>query len=1335
MARTDGIFAKLIKDRNFQNNPFILQMKYLNQIKALNHEEVLDFLKSQVDNPDFLGEVANHKESYLPLFFKHKFYRETVIKECVKTPQDLLFFFTECLNANFIPPYNYVEQLISEALPGNEIEKMVMELITKFPSLPVTVQFMMSLINQGFTQAALTILLTKGELQKPEIIFLLLKSGQESPELIELALAHEGISQSLLAEIIEGNFKYSDNLLNKILHQVEFNEGIEASSFLKKYSDRLSAPVLHKLLNQVQADKLAQPRDTYSYRRYSHYKESLSWNPEFEKIDLEMISDFVITEVPEGSKFRSQYIRNNPEKSTDGELLELAETSSLPGVFKELLSRELTLIKKVALTKFEVLPPSELADKVSRYDNDYEKRIFFYEALPSKYRQALHKTMPLDKIPKVDTSRKKSYFFEAFQGLKKKELGVFRESLSHGYSLNQFVEDSHQSSKSTGCENLYLDEELVQELTKVEFLALAQTPINMRQRYYYGDEEIKELNFKLTVSEAAQVKEKIGVVNAFDNVDNQEQLILSPEFTEEEVIQVVENRRARIFTNPVLLKAFLTRTKSSGQAQEISSESVAEMAKYLTSQELQSLVDFKQYSGIADYINIKGTDGEYLVSYEIVKNYISGKYSIEDESLIEALSIRDPEYTKQLVEAYLQGNKGLTAFFGKSINIRRSKLDFFKKIQSQLKTSPAEIVEEIFSKGGYLEDFQNALVNYRSSLMEYHQGRTVKVKQVSHQELDSISALMGVNIVIEKLALTGYLYHLPSDELSNNIKINNLVIGDVDLDRVGGISKLIKLWQPQAVQVDPTIDPVFKLSLAEQGLAGLQVPECAVEVIQMPDLIKRLNVELLKKIEPYGLLIDEKFINEYLEQFITNQEMMQWLYDRVGHLQNYMVSQSDAVGYHHSDDEEKYVNFLAQIGVQVVPDDEYEIIKIMQKIREQGNNFEPVDVSKFSLQQKTALIKFIEEEIDPNYSKLNLVAVNLDTFDVLTSYESMKSVFSLDDQDLIRLLNIPPNLQTKKFMKAFRDLVSLGGGGFTYKVDTLKRIVPIINPEVNLELSDFINYENAQSLEESESLSVIDVNTLLQVEQNAALVKSCGIFLKGQKKSGILRFLRSASQHGENYLRDIFEMINAVINGANALSERVISLKSEGAEFNQATIAELESSINGLRERLAEVAEMDEAKHMHDRLTPLLSFIKSDPVQPLGQDKFSKLEKSKELESALGYQLFFPKTRGDLQYLGDRNGWCVNYHRSYGDNVIQKGNILVGICETGMPSSKENVIALAHYLNKGNGRYQLEQLKWSKLKKNGSTNVDATHNFKHQSILHEISSYLKEYERQKGSQG
>ena len=85
--------------------------------------------------------------------------------------------------------------------------------------------------------------------------------------------------------------------------------------------------------------------------------------------------------------------------------------------------------------------------------------------------------------------------------------------------------------------------------------------------------------------------------------------------------------------------------------------------------------------------------------------------------------------------------------------------------------------------------------------------------------------------------------------------------------------------------------------------------------------------------------------------------------------------------------------------------------------------------------------------------------------------------------------------------------------------------------------------------------------------------------------------------------------------------------------------------------------------------------------------------------------------------------------------MIKKGNILVGICEKGKESSRENVVALAHYTKNGADSYSLEQLKWSSRKQGGRNNVDATGAFKHGEILTQIKTYLKEYNAKKALAG
>ena len=65
--------------------------------------------------------------------------------------------------------------------------------------------------------------------------------------------------------------------------------------------------------------------------------------------------------------------------------------------------------------------------------------------------------------------------------------------------------------------------------------------------------------------------------------------------------------------------------------------------------------------------------------------------------------------------------------------------------------------------------------------------------------------------------------------------------------------------------------------------------------------------------------------------------------------------------------------------------------------------------------------------------------------------------------------------------------------------------------------------------------------------------------------------------------------------------------------------------------------------------------------------------------------------------------------------------------QEGKEASKENVIALGHFLKNGKD-FRLEQLRWSKHKKAGRTNMDATGAFNHGKIKAMIIDHLRSRE-------
>lgn len=326
-------------------------------------------------------------------------------------------------------------------------------------------------------------------------------------------------------------------------------------------------------------------------------------------------------------------------------------------------------------------------------------------------------------------------------------------------------------------------------------------------------------------------------------------------------------------------------------------------------------------------------------------------------------------------------------------------------------------------------------------------------------------------------------------------------------------------------------------------------------------------------------------------------------------------------------------------------------------------------------------------------------------------------------KSVLSLFKINHISSNKKVISSLNELILLKGQKFLLKVNIFSDLINKINPRIDLSHEDFISISKNGELSGSNLIEKMDISTIMFLNQ--AFDSKMLFFLESKEKSHNISFIKSCSEKEQSYIRDIFQMIESIKNGLACIDGRIESTSSEEE------LVRLKDAKDRINARLMEVVSLNNAEAIHDRLIPILSFIKSDPLQPLGQDKFKKLENNKTIEEQLGYHLFFPKTREDPIYLGDNNGWCVNYHRHYGDNVISRGNILVGICEKGTSASRENVIALAHYLKQGVSELFLEQSKWSTKKKDGQRNVDATRDFKHEDIKSIIVAFIEKEMRSK----
>lgn len=1294
---------------------------HLNEITKLKPQEVREYVKQNINDEAFIFEIVENKEISVPLLLSNKILPEQVVSKLSDSLENITFLLDSFINANYIPSVSFIDSL---SCFGAASDGLVKKAINSFPTIQMSTQILIKLINDELMDSAIALVKQRTEFQKPEILFLLLNSGANDSQIIELATNTELLITKVLDSFNNRNFKnYSHLALSSVFKKASDDVVL---NFINKFE--ISATQISEMdITSEALEKLLRVFKDKKSRSWSMYADYIKWSPELEK--LENLYGFIVEDCPIESKFRKAWISRNPEHATDDELVELIGeaigSKILEKAYKELITRPINLIKKVGTKQIpEIISPSSLVNFIK---GDVDKALFLLEELPSKYSQALRRIIPPDLVPTAKNKRKKSYFFEAIDALKKRNIEEFRFALSGDYTIDNFVEDTYQSSKSRLCSITYISPEIIKKTTKSELLKLVNS--NIRVNVYYSEEAIK-LNYNLNLSEAIHCLKKFNSTTCFDLCDDQKSFLLSNELSNGDISSVFEERKEYICSNNELFLAYIQRAKSYG-ALKASSETLKMISSKFTTKELREILSLHDWD-IVDVIDVTGKDGEFFVTDEEILSLIENKYTLENQNFITKLISRDREFAKKVVSAYLSGNKELSKLCGKTINIRRNKTNKFQSILEELSFEQKDLVDEIFKSGASLHSFKYKISDYVNALKKYSNGRVVFVNEINYSDTSDLSELHPVNIKINRVIVT-----------NNDIRhFGNLFYGHIEVDSVSisgnGYSNIRSMESGSLVNLLSFINyfQIKNIELFGNNIVFADKVHLLMNNIKfignesifnnisaenIEDTIG-LKLEHLKFLENNGLIINENLAKKLINSHHDDVQVVTWLNQRLGGLSSYFI-QTSLLNYNSKES----VQVLKDSGIKFVSDNEFIIIKAKEHLDVSGSNFDPIDISKLSAKEKSFIIKYIEKNIDKNYSKLNLLSSNIDTLDLLRPYHLMKESISLDDSDIIKLFNINSNIsQNKKIIKGIRDLISINGGNLTYKIELIKSFIETINPSVELLISDFLDYSDVNAVTESESFKSISMTSLKTIENHQNFIENQNIILKNKNKNEIIRFLRSASSKGDDYLRDTIEMIISAVNGVNALTERLNSLISESEDETQ--ISELKKSIDGVTKRIQEVAAMDDIEHMHDRLVPLLSFLKSDPVQLLGQDKFKKLERSAEISEKLGFNLFFPKTRGDLQYLGDNNGWCVNYHRSYGDGVINKGNILVGICEPNSDSCKENVIALAHYLNKGKGKYQLEQLKWSSRKK-GNRNVDATSDFNYGAILCEIKHYLDKYEQ------
>lgn len=1265
-------------------------MKNLNEIISLSGKELREFISTDENFKDIFE--ANF-EVLLQKFLEEKALLPAV-EEVAVSKLGTMEFISQCIKHNLIPSKNSISGFLTEAS-----EKDIMNFIEKFPSHPFDQADIGLLLNLKKTEAVAKILLDNEKLVYDETLFRLVKDGGSGKNIVKLVSGN----QKVMNFCIEEGFKdISAPVISELFLTCDLN--LDDSSRFYWIAPQLSSPALDKFVKIYIKEQNEKQSGSYYYSR--NYKSKVNWSPEIEEyVKKNEEIPFEVSNVPEGSVLRANYISNNIKEATTKEIIEIIEEDRIYSVGnpKGLLLRlfglgnNFDLIKKVPISLIErYISPSSLRNLLLN-EKDSEMKDYFWENMPSKYRSQLKVAMP----EKVDLKRKKSYFSEMLEVIQNPNLDEFNKIEEMGYSLEKFIEDCDQTSKQSQIESLSLTRALQEYPPKIT-KKLIRSKLFSERDFYSRKNLVLDLEDSLVALNDRDIREEY----VYDVTENK------MDFVKKLTSEQKENLLNSLEVKKVSKDVFDYLVSDISKYKEMTVEMLKELAKIYSSEDLKKF-RVPEYRA-AELLNLKCNDGKYFISDKDVKKFLLGE--IEDKGYLSALQKRDPELFKGVIKAYLKGNKELSSFFGFNVKIRRSSVDLYESLMEIAEKGPEEIIlDKIKSGVGILELFKSPIE--KDTILDVIDGMEFNIDEIDSDELSDLSrkAKNRILINIKKLLIKSKNYKtFPKNIVIKEIEISGNYSYDQLRDK--DIISLINKIEPGII-ISIDFKRIKEITLELLDFLELKNIEYDRNTI-IEEIEDRNSLNTLKVLDRLGFSFTKDFVFEFINNgpcryssdFKETKEILEFLEERTGSLSEVFMN------------EENFYNevpgFLKEKGIEVLSEEEYKLRIFKKQLSQEGKDFSDVEFDYSTDNSiKAKVIKFIEDEIDDRFKKLRLGSKNLKELIVIKKYEEMASDHVTSPEELFATFEVPKNLQTKKIGKAIEDILYVKGSGFIYKINTVKKIVSSITSGDNISFEDIVDAKDPSRIIENLQFERINIGSLNKISENIDFLKSFG-FLQGLNKKEILRFLRSASECSDHYLRDVFQMIESVVRGAENIKARAKNLKENG---DQGYLV-LEQSVAGVLSRLKEIASMDDIVHIHDRLVPILAFIKDNPLEPLGQDYLSGLENS--IEDSFGLTVYFPKLREDLQKLGNMHGWCVSYHGSYAEGVINKGNILAGICKKGESASIENTVALAHFVKEKNGSYYLEQLKWSK-KVKGSTNVDATRSFDHALLLKIIKEYIE----------
>lgn len=1355
-----------------------------NKAKELTPEEFKQYIIDYSQTDDFVHELTENPVEVLPLILRVKYFPEKFYSNVLLNEQRAIDAIELLSDNKFTPGKTFFELLVQNTFK-NAIEKFV----NLFPSVEVDSKDFTYLFNGGHFDTCLAITKMHHKFLKTEYVLTMLEAGLDDDILVDFV---DNLSPCLIfnSYMDKVSLKQESKIPNKAIerdlarssfHQMllsrknNYDQGIILSEILKRLSEErvkdfikeireLSALVAKEEFDREGAMIFWKVKIPYSTFFEDLEEENVVIDAESRNwVGQETYTDgdqsywlkgklkpllVMFDDVPMDSRFRSVFIKNNPQKATVEELNSneelFTDMAKVSGAKFFLVNRPLEDIKKINVSwlKKHTTP--------SQYDElkDSETCTYLYSVLNSNFRKRLMdkgKVTKNSEVVEAASKRKKSFFYEMVSAINSdnfEEYSKYAESKIYG--LERFLQDTTQTSKSNV--SVSIGEKLLGKIPKEHLVTILKTRASLITQYF-GDSF--RLPYTLTPEEVMEMA-------------NGKPALIPLIFSCTDIFALFK----KSYENIPALRNVFTRlvldVRADGRAALPKEEEIRELLiryyakesaidkdfyyslpnfliKHLDKNEIKRSAGniLLRKSNFGSNLYLKDKNDEFVFDIQelmVGNSHLFSQYHIE--STLGHIKIRDKAFFAKIVKSYMNSPDDFKRLTGAEVTkvrvsglkqyyeeLTQSKDDnIFSSLKRKLLGTTLRMVEngEITEEqllGAYLK------LEDGSILTNYVFPSDGIISNQSDRELKWVEFLKKNTWVFKKLKFQRAGLYLGDDDSKATNEMAKLIIDNKlsckgisisgKIDKIDEMLDLLKLGGSPSANFLEVMNEVYNNTGSRPNALSdtsfldsmsefiVSAPEEHVNSLLISGLFQ-LNSEFISKVisskyyfrqHEYGFIPQaiSKMIVRNKDQsrvLLSNKDLYDRILEELPEEYHYKIA--------HADGSRMYLE------------------RFKDRAKYQGLDFEAIPLEKFSREEKIELVNFVIKNVDPRLAKFKILEKNLNGLDLMLNYSEFERVVpeSTNTTKILTTFMVADGLKNnKKATKNLSDIINIKGISLIHKVNIFKEVVNFMSPKVKLDCYDIFDFSNIDDIKVTEEFNSLDhevLNSLVSLYNSNPEAKIC----TGRDKKDTLRFLRSIGDIKE--LEDSIDMIKVSLSGLNNLNSALKNaIDAEEIEQIKATILVVDSWLN-------EIIKMDNMKHVHDRLMVVSSFVKNDPTISLGQTNLNNIN-SHSFFKKFKHSLLFPKTIGELNLVGTHGKWCVNRSASYSEGVIKNRDILVTLCETEKPAIEKSKY-LVHLVmsSKGDFRtYYCSQIK-------GVGNSTKTSHIDVNALIKEIIGFLEE---------